>query len=540
MLLHPVLSAPPDPEPSPSAQALVEGDPHLVPLLLFLQQQQQKLKEELERRDAIIADLARRVEQLEHPPTAAERDQAVASGGASAPLAAGLSPASRTGSSSEPPDAGTPVESRPAQVAHGTAAPAAPASQPSVDLARHVEHPERELTAAELDRAAAGAGEPAPLAAGLPAGSPPASPVASAPAEAKIAQAEPGTTTAPTEALPAQAEPGSTTAPAPAEAVPAQAEPGSTTAPAPAEAVPAQADPGTTPPTPAAAAPGQFPVDEAAADRALEQSLVERGALLKPFGTAQVEPTFSYTRRELNNVAVEENGALVPANVRRDEFEGDLTFRVGLPYDSQIDVTFPYNLVDQETNTASGSKSDTGSGFGDIDTGFSKTLLRQGTWWPDLVARAFWNADTGKGSSNNVPLINDFNEVGGSLTALARKDPLAFVGSVSYQYAFEKNNDRPGNELGFSAGAFLAASPETSLRFVLNQVFIDDAKINGETIKGSDQVQSSVTIGGAVSVARGVLVDLSTDIGLTNEAPDYAVHLSVPIQFNLPFLASGG
>ena len=69
---------------------------------------------------------------------------------------------------------------------------------------------------------------------------------------------------------------------------------------------------------------------------------------------------------------------------------------------------------------------------------------------------------------------------------------------------------------------------------MLNQQFIDDTKINGQKIEGSNQVQSSFTIGGAVSVARGVLVDLSADIGLTNEAPDYVARISVPIQFNLP------
>ncbi len=563
VFLQPVLSAPPDPGPAPSARNLVEGDAHLVPLLLYFLQEQ-KLKKELERRDAIIADLARRVEQLEHAPNASERDRAAAetresvslvvgslpaapadsplkpsegstAGGAKATQAergttaaaapdqasvdlvrrvarlehlltaiehdpdgrgpvhhaADLPSAPRAGSSPKPPAATILAEARPPEVAQGTAAAAGAPEKFSVDLARRVERLARVLTAAELDRTVAGTGESAPLAAGLPAGSPEASTVA----EATSAQAEQATTPS-------------------------------------AEARPAQAEQSTTPPP--ATAPGQFEVDETTVDRALEQSLVERGALLKPLGTMQVEPTFSYTRRELKNVAVQENGMTVPGNLRRNEFEGDLTFRIGLPYDSQLDVTFPYNLVDQQVNTASGSNSDTGSGFGDINVGFSKTLLRQENWWPDLIGRVFWNADTGENSDNDVALNSGFNQLGGSLTALARKDPLAFVGSVSYEAAFENNNNRPGNDLGFSFGAFLAASPETSLRFVLNQNFIDDAKISGELIKGSNQVQSSVTLGGAVSIAPGVLIDVSTDIGLTDEAPDYVARVSVPIQFNLP------
>jgi hypothetical protein len=465
LLGHPARSAPPDAEPAPSAQTPAGGEAHPAPPELYLLQQQ-KFKEELERRDAIIADLARRVEQLEHAQTAAEKGRVVAGANKSAPKVVGSPPAAPAASPPQSPEAGTATEAQPTQ----STAPAA-RDQFGVDLVRHVAHV---LTAPELDKTVGGLGESAPLAAGLP--------VASPPKESSVAEAKPG-----------------------------------------------QADQSTPP-----AAPGQFEVDEAAVDRALEQSLVARGALLNPFGTMQVEPTFSYTRRELNNVAVVQNGTTVGANVRRDEFEGDLALRFGLPFDSQFDVDFPYNIVHQQVNTAAGSNNDTGHGFGDIEIGVSKTLLRQEKWWPDLVARVFWNSDTGKSSDNNVPLNAGFNQVGGSLTALARKDPLAFVGTASYEAAFENNNDRPGNDLAFSVGAFLAASPETSLRLVLNQQFIDDAKINGQKIKGSNQVQSSFTIGGAVSVAPGVLVDISGDIGLTNEAPDYVARISVPIQFNLP------
>jgi hypothetical protein len=469
LLCHPVRSAPPDAEPAPSAQAPAGGYAHPIPAELYLLQQQ-KFKEELERRDAIIADLTRRVEQLEHARTAAENDRAVAGASKSASPVVDSPPAAPAASPPQSPGSNAAAEAKPTQSERSTPAPAA-RDQPGVDLVRHVAHL---LTAAELDKAVGGAREFAPLAAGLPTVSPPE--------ESSVAEAKP-------------AQPNQSTPPA---------------------------------------APGQFQVDEAAVDRALEQSLVARGALLNPFGTAQVEPTFSYTRREVNNVAVVQNGAAVGANVRRDEFEGDLALRFGLPFDSQLDVDFPYNIVHQQVNTANGSNNDTGSGFGDIEVGFSKTLLRQEKWWPDLIGRVFWNSDTGASSDNNVPLNAGFNQVGGSLTALARKDPLAFVGSASYEAAFEKNNDRPGNDLAFSIGAFLAASPETTLRLVLNQQFIDDAKVNGQSIEGSNQVQSAFTIGGAVSVAPGVLVDISADIGLTNEAPDYVARISVPIQFNLP------
>src|SRR5262249_4968021 len=75
-------------------------------------------------------------------------------------------------------------------------------------------------------------------------------------------------------------------------------------------------------------APGQFEVDEEAAERALERTLTATGALLVPQGYAELQPAFSYTRREIPN--------LVPFNVERNEFAASLTGRIGLPWESQL------------------------------------------------------------------------------------------------------------------------------------------------------------------------------------------------------------
>ena len=55
----------------------------------------------------------------------------------------------------------------------------------------------------------------------------------------------------------------------------------------------------------------------------------------------------------------------------------------------------------------------------------------------------------------------------------------------------------PATTLGFSLGTVLAASPETSLSFFFNQTFADDAKLDGDTINGSDQVIGTLSLGAA-------------------------------------------
>jgi hypothetical protein len=260
--------------------------------------------------------------------------------------------------------------------------------------------------------------------------------------------------------------------------------------------------------TNAPAKPGEFDVVEEEIDRALERTLVQTGALLLPFGQAEVEPYFSYTRREDNAPALFlDNGipGLANQEVRRNDFVTGQTLRVGLAFDSQVELDLPYRYAEQSVVTPVGfgqREDEDGSGFGigDLRVGLAKTLLREnGGWWPDLVARASWDTNTGETTANDVVLGGGFHELRGSLSAIKRQDPLAFVGGISYETTFENDNVQPGDALGVSIGTVLAASPGASLRLAL-----------------------------------GVVLDVAADIGLTDDAPDYAARASLPIRFNLP------
>ena len=288
------------------------------------------------------------------------------------------------------------------------------------------------------------------------------------------------------------------------------------------------------------AAPGQFTVDEAAAARALERTLVQEGVLLLALGEAEIDPSFTYTRRESTFPVVVEGNVVAERRARRNEFDGQTSLRVGLPFDSQLEVDVPYSYVDQsDTTEVGGSPIDhsdrAGSGLGDIEVGFAKTLVQEnGGWWPDVVARVQWDAPTGNTRDNGVFLGGGFNEVSGSLNLVKRQDPLAFIGQVGYSKSFESDNIEPGDEVAFSIGTLLAASPETSLSFIFNQAFANDTKVDGETINGSDAVSGTFSIGASTILGRNMLLSVTGDIGLTDDAPDYAIGISLPVRFDVP------
>jgi hypothetical protein len=69
---------------------------------------------------------------------------------------------------------------------------------------------------------------------------------------------------------------------------------------------------------------------------------------------------------------------------------------------------------------------------------------------------------------------------------------------------------------------------------VLNQSFIDEFKVDGQKIDGSDQVQSILSFGASAILGRNVLLDGAVGVGLTDDSPDYTVSISLPIRFSTP------
>ena len=291
------------------------------------------------------------------------------------------------------------------------------------------------------------------------------------------------------------------------------------------------------PPVPPAAAsaaqpaPGQFKVDAQAAQRALERTLTATGALLVPYGSAEVEPAFGYARREIPTLAL--------FTQERNEFTGSVGLRVGLPWESQLSLGIPYvgvtqqiiaNFVSPPQQVTSGS----GASFGDLTLGLSKTLLHQSGWLPDLIGAISYEAPTGPQSVNRVALPGSGqNRLGFSLTALKRQDPLAFVLSVGYTKAFEQSHINPGDQLSVLGGVYLATSPETSLSASLLQVFGQAPTLDGVSLTGANTVQSILLLGVSSILGRGTLLNLQLGIGLTRDAPKYSVVLSFPIRFAL-------
>ena len=268
----------------------------------------------------------------------------------------------------------------------------------------------------------------------------------------------------------------------------------------------------------ARAAPGARP--ERSADdeqeRALERTLVRQGGLVLPQGSYELEPAVSYARWDERRTSL------------RHETSAALTFRAGLPWDSQFQASLPYLRVRTET--------DSNTAAGDISLGFSKQLMRERGAWPGLVASIGWVGRTGDdGFDGRAPTGSGFSQLQGGLTAIKRRDPLVLYGGVTYAAAkardIEDQEIAPGPALGLRLGGILAASPHTSVNVGLNLAFAGATRINGERLPDSDATLGTLQIGLGMILTRRIMLNLATDIRVTGTVPDVRLSASLPIRF---------
>jgi hypothetical protein len=304
-------------------------------------------------------------------------------------------------------------------------------------------------------------------------------------------------------------------------------------------AVLAQQAPASTP----AAPPGQTPIDIVAAERALQQTLVAQGLALLPYGQIQVEPAFWFMRNEVSFpsfIAGSTPGTVTVANseLRQDIYIGDVAIRAGLPLRSELEVDVPYRYIQQQTNVSVGLVGhsiigmSSGGGMSDVTVTLDKTLLTEGVWRPNLIGAIQYSSNTGA-IVDGFFLGNGYPLVRALLTLTKSVDPIVFAATVGFGKGFEASGFQPGNEFDVNLGAFLSASPETTLRFQLNQRYLNTGTINGNTFVGSGLTQSTFVAGASVIIAPHVLLDVSTGIGLTSDTPKFYVRVSLPITFSV-------
>lgn len=293
---------------------------------------------------------------------------------------------------------------------------------------------------------------------------------------------------------------------------------------------------------PIPARPGLFEVDEDAAVRALERSLIQLNALLLRPGRAEVtlsvdssfdvdsDPVLVSIEDTTTNTTVQQVGQL-ESQVQNRTVALDLKF--GLPYDSQVNLSLPFSIIDREDGVVvPGAQADNQDssidGFGDFAISFDKTLAVESGLRPDIIVSAAYNSDSG-----TVDIGSGANEFSLGFRATKRQDPLVFTTSIIQTITQESDAGfKAGKVTQFSIGTLLAASPYTSLQFLFTQALVASAGLDGQTIPNSDANIASFAAGVSSVLGRDLFLNAQLSMGLVERASDYRLSFSIARQFS--------
>jgi hypothetical protein len=365
------------------------------------------------------------------------------------------------------------------------------------------------------------------------------------------------------EVVPVPPDTGETPAPVPPVA-PETPTPQETPAPQQAPA-PSQTQPPGTEAEPGAGAHAEE--ERPASEKPPEQLLIERGGVLLPPGVLQLEPSIEYDYYSNNNVAI--NGftifdAIVIGNVRVDELKRNIvtaaaTARYGLMDRVQVEARVPYVYRKDSTTFGVGTgtqqefNSDS-NGIGDVQlTGSYQPIIGDGGWIPDTIVRVFSRFPTGEsafeigtkdiGNNRTVldrpPTGSGFYGVGGGFTLVWRVDPVVFFGGFSYtaNLSAEKSaavgDIDPGDVYEYFGGINVALSELVSMNLSFDDQITSQTKQNGNKVPNSDLNDARLILGTSVGVAPGTTLTFNSAAGLTNQSPDFAFTISLPITFQL-------
>ena len=249
-------------------------------------------------------------------------------------------------------------------------------------------------------------------------------------------------------------------------------------------------------------------------DRALERTLVREGALVLPPWSYELTPQFSYAHWDkLQDPAV------------RNSYSAALTFRMGLPWTSQISATLPYEYNQFRDGSSS-------SGLADAGFLFSKALLVESDWTPNLVGSIGWTSPTSLAGKtfSPIPYVSGFQA---GVTASKRFDPLVVFGGVSYFSSISREivgtRSDPGGVFGARFGGSLALSPATSVTAGFNFGYLTQSA--DFIAPGSDRILSSVDVGFSTILWKRTLLNVTGQFGLTGHVPDFRLIASIPVRF---------
>ncbi len=297
------------------------------------------------------------------------------------------------------------------------------------------------------------------------------------------------------------------------------------------------------------------------------------GGVLTRKGTLILEPSIQYSHSSINRfffqgLEIVETvlvGQIEATDSDRDSLIARGTARYGITDRFEADVKIPFvyrsdrvtrNIISTST---SGTREVDAADLGDIDFGGRYQINSGLRGWPIFVAGLRVKTTTGVGPfdvardvdgiETEHPTGSGFWGIEPGITVLYPSDPAVFYANVTHLFHLEQSIDKtiggnligdvdPGDVIGIQFGMGIGLNERTSLSLGYEHSFIGETKteINGLTATSEDFDVGSLVMQFNHAVNDKISVNLTTEAGITDDAPDIVLTLRVPVRFDNLFM----
>lgn len=340
---------------------------------------------------------------------------------------------------------------------------------------------------------------------------------------------------------------------------------------APADAPPPSA--GASPPPPESPV-GEAPSSESQGEqlRAHVQAVPEGQGVLTPRGTLTIEPSVEYVSSSSNRLVFRgvelvpglQLGVIEASTADRNTVVATGTLRYGLSSQLEAEVRVPFvyrhdriQVVQQREQGIVRSLTFDDSNIGDVEFALRYQLNRpKGPQQPIFVASVRAKSNTGRGPfdvgydefgiATGLATGSGFWAVQPGLNILLPSDPVVIYGGVSYLINIGRDVNRtvggafvghvsPGNAVSGNLGFGFALNPRFSFSLGYEHSYIFPTRTEiGTTIQKSSRLQvGALVLGMSYRVAEKQTINWNFEFGVTQDAPDVAITLRVPINIAL-------
>ncbi|MDQ3580525.1 MAG: transporter [Pseudomonadota bacterium] len=266
------------------------------------------------------------------------------------------------------------------------------------------------------------------------------------------------------------------------------------------------------------------------AKRQLDEFLRRQRLLFKP-GELELEFSTFYSHDTSENICfpIETGRCSLSPKLETRSVNTNLIARYGLAEDLEFDLEVPFVFIERERDFSPFEdrliRTDN-VGLGDISGTLRYAAWREDGIRPDVILSLTGKSRTG--GDEDRGLGTGHWDVGAGVTLVKAIDPVVLFGSLGYTATLEQRGIDPGDEIPYSIGMGFSLNDQVSFSTILAGAAVRRTEVNGKEIVGSGRDLDTLQFTTTVQLAERLYLEPFVGFGLTEEATDFFVGISVP------------